>query len=431
MSGRTIFVEKVCRIEGGLNFTVVLGDGYVVETRAEALEGIRLLERFLRGRDYGEVPDIASRMCGVCQAIHRITAVQAIENAFGISLPESLQVLRRLVAIGGLLQSHILHLYIFVLPDFLGYSNIVEMLPRYEGIVRKVLKLKKLANVITEIIGGRAVHPITPIVGGFSKIPSKEDLENILRMAKEFRKELLQVLDPILSLEMPEFRRRARYISVYNGERFPLLNGMLKVDDGSMFEPMKYMYCIQPIREEYSTAKHYLYRINKEPYMVGALSRLNLNHGLLSDSAKDLAKTYGLVFPDYSPFSNNKAQVLELVHFADEAIELAEKLLSGGIGKKSVVFRVEEGEGISATEAPRGLLIHHYKINKMGRVVEANIVTPTAQNLKNLEMDAKDYIEFLLEENNVKDIKLELEKLIRSYDPCISCSARFLKENTK
>ena len=428
MASRVILLEKIPKIEGHLNFSITISSNRAVEARAEALEGVRLLERLLIGKKYNEVPDIASRMCGVCQAIHKVTAVQAVEKALGVELPEDLEMLRELVVIGGHLQSHILHLYMFVLPNFMGYSNILEMLDRYEGLIKDVLRLKKLANALTEITGGRAVHPVTPVVGGFSKVPSRHDLERALILAKKFRKMIEKPVEVVLSLEMPEFRRKTTYVSLYEGSEFPLLKGDIKVSGGDTFDPCEYESYIKYVTEDYSMARHYVLRGSGSEYMVGALARVNNNFGLLSDSAKELAKTYGLRFPSYSPFDNNKAQALELVHFADKAIALIEELLGRVIKRERVDYQVGEGEGVSATEAPRGLLIHHYKLDRQGRIEKANIITPTAQNYKCMEADIKAYVTELLRAG-AENLEFEAEKLVRAYDPCVSCSARFFREH--
>ncbi len=427
MSEQVILIEGVPKIEGHLNFSIIIEGRRVVETRAEALEGVRLLERLLIGKRYTEVPDIASRMCGVCQAIHKVTAVQAVEKALGIELPEELEILRRLVVIGGHLQSHILHLYMFVLPNFMGRPSIVAMLDEHEDLIRDVLRLKKLANAITEITGGRAVHPVTPIVGGFSKVPPRHKLELALALAKKFRRMVERPVEVILSLEMPKFERKTTYVSLSGDGEFPLLRGDIKTSEGVVFRPEEYEDYIMYVTEEYSMARHYLLR-NGSEYMVGALARVNNNYGLLSDSAKEMARKYGLRFPSCSPFDNNKAQALELVHFADEAVDLLEELLSTTITRERVDYIVTRGEGVSATEAPRGLLIHHYKLDRRGRIEKANIITPTAQNYKCMEADMKAYVSTLLEKEGY-DLKHEAEKLIRAYDPCVSCSARFFREH--
>ncbi len=425
MEKKVVKLEHITRIEGRLNITIVLKGSEIVSTKAEALEGTRLLEKILIGRKYYEIPDIVSRMCGVCQAIHRVTAVQALEKAFNIEIPDELKMIRELVVLSGQIQSHVLHLYAFVLPDFLGYSSMLEMFKKYGSIVKSALKLKKLANRITEITGGRAVHPITPIVGGLSKIPLRRELESILYTAKNIKNLCMDLIDIILSLDMPDFKRKTNYLSLYSTSKYPILEGDSKIYGKNVFRQEEYDKYIEPIPEEYSYARHYILKGIGE-YMVGALARFNNNYQSLSEDAREIADKYDLKFPSYSPFDNNKAQAIEMIHLSDAMIEIAEELIESPPKIKRVKFDVKEGNGISITEAPRGLLIHHYKVSKNGKIVEANIITPTAQNYKNIEADIKSYLPKLLAENS-QNIKLEIEKLVRAYDPCVSCSARFLK----
>ncbi|MHA1597014.1 MAG: Ni/Fe hydrogenase subunit alpha [Candidatus Asgardarchaeia archaeon] len=426
---KTIEVRKITKIEGRMNVSIFMRGNEVVKVRAEALEGIRLLERILRGKRYNQIPDITSRMCGVCQAIHRITSIQAIEKAFGIKLPERLKILRKIVAISGHLQSHILHLYVFVLPGLLGHESIIGVSKKDEKLVRKVFALKKMANKITEIVGGRAVHPITPIVGGFSKLPSRLKLLGALKSAKEFKERAKVLVERFLELESPSFSRERRYMALHTGDDYPLLEGEVSISGETYFDQENYEKYIKYVTEEYSSARHYILE-GLGNYMVGALSRVNVNHRFLSDSAKSMAERYGIKFPSHSPFDNNKAQALEIIHFSEELVELLEEALSRRVerGRKSVEFNVRKGEGISITEAPRGLLIHHYVINDRGVVESANIITPTAQNYKSIEEDLKYYVPWVIKEGR-KNIEKNVESLVRAYDPCVSCSARFFREH--
>ena len=420
-------IEGITRVEGHMNLVVVEEDGRV-EARAEALEGTRLLERLLIGRKFYEVPDIVSRMCGVCPVIHRLASVQALERAMGVEVSEGVKALRYVLAIGGHIQSHILHLYAFVLPDFTGHSSILELARDNVKLVRSVLRAKRLANTISEVLGGRAVHPVTPIVGGFSKVFSRHELELALKAAQELAVRLRELASVILELEMPAFERETRYLALRRGADVPLLDGTISVLGGGAFEAHEYEDHLEYVTEEYSMARHYLLKGEGVPYMVGALARLNHNHPFLSDTAKELAKTYGVRFPSCSPFDNNKAQALELVHYAEKAVELLEELLSSSARIGPSKFEVKRGEGVSATEAPRGLLIHHYALDGDGRVRYANIITPTAQNYKNLEADARELVRRYTGAGEEELVSL-LKKLVRAYDPCVSCSARFWREH--
>lgn len=423
---KEVKLVHITRIEGHLNFAIVIDSEGRVTTRAEALEGIRLLERILVGRHYSEIPDIASRMCGVCHVIHRLTAIKALENAFRIELPEELKLLRELLAIGGTLQSHVLHLFFFVIPDYYNCNSIIDMLRVDEVSVKYALRLKRLANIIVETIGGRAIHTLTPKVGGFTRLPSDHDLSLVRKALLEFKKHLYPPLELIMKLKSPDFTAPTEYVAL-KGAGLPLLEGDIGCWESGVYKPEEYKALFKPIIENYSTARHY--KLDNKYYTVGALARLNVNRDSLPEFIKGLIEQYGLAFPNFSPFANNLAQALELAYFTEKGLEIVGKLLESPPKESSVPYKVEEGVGVAVTEAPRGLLVHSYKLNHEGRVLEADIITPTAQNYKSMEYTARLYVSRLLEENMCYEaIKREVERLIRAYDPCVSCSARFLKE---
>ena len=423
---RVIRVEEIERIEGHLNFEVIIRENGDVEAKAMAREGNRLVGKILVNRPYREIPDIAARMCGVCSVIHKLTAVQAIENAISIDVPEDAKLLRELLGIAGHIQSHLLHLFYFVIPDYLGATNLLEI--RNEEIraaIPKIIKVKKWANEIIQEIGGRPVHPVTPVVGGLSKAPRRSFLQSISSEIKEVRKLVIEIIDTLLKIDFPRIEMKTNYVSLTSRDTIPLLWGSVRINN-RVIEPEKYLNQIVPVIEEYSTAPHFLLR-NNEPYMVSALSRLNNNFDKLSINAKEFCREHNLSFPQYSPFSNNIAQGVEIIHFLDRAEEILEKLLQKReIEHLKKIGKIRGGTGVAITEAPRGLLIHKYGVNNEGEVTEAIIITPTTQNLKNIERDAEIMVKKLIKEGyEARDIEEMVYKLIRSYDPCISCAARF------
>ncbi|MEM0385068.1 MAG: Ni/Fe hydrogenase subunit alpha [Nitrososphaeria archaeon] len=424
MSHELIEVKDVPKVEGAVDVVVrLVDDHFKVEVRAR--EGIRLLERLLLGKSYREIPFIVSRMCGVCPIVHNITAVQALEKALLAEPYEDAKAIREAMVIGGHLQSHLIHLYIFTLPDLVGKRNILEIVEEQEKMVKTVFRLKKVANHVTDILGGRAVHPITPTVGGLTKYPSKNMLETLLTESILFKKTLEEILEPILKAEIPKFENKTQYLSLHDSE-YPILRGKLSISNEKFFEQEEYENIISYTNEEYSTARHYL--IEGKPYMVGALSRVNNNYSQLCEKAKEYSRKYGISFPSHSPFMNIKAQAIEMIHLADKLVNILEELASKPLKEENIEYNVRSGEGISISEAPRGVLVHHYKVDEYGKIVESNIITPTAQNYKSIEESLQKYLATLAGESLDK-ISGEIEKLVRAYDPCVSCSARFLKEH--
>ena len=422
-------LKEIPRIEGHLNLTIHVYEDGGIKVRAEAAEGVRILENILRGMDATDVPDITSRMCGVCHAIHKLTSLKAVENALNIELPEGLSDLRELLAIVGLLQSHVLHLFLFTLPDVLGKDSILELVKADAGTVRNILYLKKLTNTLVRNLSGRSVHMITPCIGGFTKIPSKNDFERASRILNDFKETVKQSLERILSAEYPDLHVAVENLALKD-RNLPLLEGNIGDLQGEVHPPEKYASLIKPIAEDYSTARHYVLKKNGGPYMVGALARLNVNKDNLPSEVKSLLRDLGLKLPSLNPFHNNLAQAVELMYFAEKGIRLAEKLAEKPPKTARISFKRKKGSGVAVTEAPRGTLIHHYVLDEDGRVTEANIVTPTAQNYKAIEKAVEKYVSLLLDKgvDNPLQLKNLVEKLVRSFDPCVSCSSRFLKQ---
>lgn len=413
-----IIIDEITRIEGHLNVTIEIKDN-LVRARAESMEGIRLLEDILLGKYYWDVPDITSRMCGVCQAIHRITSIQAIEKALNIELSDEIKLIRELIAIAGHIQSHIIHLHLFVLPDIYYKRSIIDLIPSHRELIMKAIKIKGVMDEIVKLYGGRTVHPITPVIGGFTAIPKNQYAKYYLEKLNELKENVINIIEPILNISWPDFNRKTTYLSL-KGKKIPLLDGII-FDGDIEFLPEEFDKYIEPEIENYSTARHYLFR--GVEYFVGALSRINNNSNELSDNAKELMEKYGYKFPSYNTFHNNVAQALEIIHYYDRALDIFKELSKIRIKKALVDYEINEGYGVSATEAPRGLLIHAYRIDDDGKIIMARIITPTAQNYKNMERDIEKFVSYMLDRGI---IKREVETLIRAYDPCVSCSARFI-----
>jgi coenzyme F420-reducing hydrogenase alpha subunit len=421
-----IKLDTITKIEGHARLKVKVKKGEVKEARIEVYEGARFFEGILKGRRYDEVAHLASRICGVCSQAHLITALKAIEEALNIKNSEQTELLRELLLIGQIIQSHSLHLYFLGLPDYLGFENAIAMASKYPKEVKRALKIKRLGNDICTKIGGREVHSITAVLGGFSKIPKQEELDELLKEVKTAKKEILKTVNLFENLLYPKFERKTEYIALRKENTYALLHGNISSTEGLNITHDLYNEYLEEYAKGYSTAKFVV--SEGKGYMVGALARLNLNRRMLSKDARIFLKKSKFNFPNYSPFVNNFAQALELVHLVDRAIEILENLRIRD--EKPIKFKPKSGHGISATEAPRGMLIHEYELNKKGDVAKANIITPTTQNLKNIEDDIKVFLPGILDKSE-DEVKLELEKLIRSYDPCISCSTHFLKLDLK
>lgn len=416
-----IKLDHITKIEGHARLKVKVEEREVKKAHIEVYEGARFFEGILKGRRYDEVAHLASRICGVCSQAHLITGLKGMEEALGIRASRQTELLRELLLIGQIIQSHSLHLYFLGLPDYLGFENAISMASKYPQEVKRALRIKKLGNEICTVIGGREVHSITAVLGGFSKLPTSEELGELLKEVKDMKKEAIKTVELFENLSYPEFERKTEYIALRREGEYALLHGNIGSTKGLNITHDRYNEYLKEYTKDYSTAKFVV--SEGKGYMVGALARLNLNREMLSRDARNFLKKSKFNFPHYSPFVNNFAQALELVHLADRAMEILQNLPLKK--ERPIKFEPKAGHGISATEAPRGMLLHEYELDKKGDVKRANIITPTTQNLKNIEDDIRKFLPGILEKSE-EEVKLELEKLIRSYDPCISCSTHFL-----
>lgn len=418
---RTIKLNHLAKVEGHANLYLKIDNGKVTRCHLEANEGARFFEALVKGRKYSEVQEIVSRICGICSCAHTIASVQALENAFNIEISKQTKVLRELLMIGERIRSHSTHLYFLSLPDYLGYDSMLAMAKNYPKEINRALLLVQLGNHIIETIGGREIHPLSIAVGGVTRLPSKKDLELLNHKLISAKKDVQVTAELFLKLKYPDFENPSQYFSLKNDTDYAMIDGYLH-SKSITFKKEDYKKYIKESIEKYATSKFALE--DEKIFMTGAMSRLNNNHKFLSGDAKKILKRFDKKLPLKNPFYNNVAQAIELIHYVDRAIMLLSKLKL----KKEMIpeFTVKENIGISAIEAPRGVLFHEYSIDKDGIVTYANILTPTVQNLRNIEECIKLYLPTVL--NKPKDkIILEVEKVIRAYDPCFSCSTHFLR----
>jgi len=422
----TIDVKEITRVEGHGNIAVRLSDGKITQLELQIVESPRFFEAFLRGRRYDDVPHIACRICGICSVGHTTAAVKAIEAACGIVPSEQTVLLRKLIFAGEHIQSHVLHVYFLAAPDFLGVGSVIPLARTHPEVVKRALRMKKLANDLCQIVGGRHIHPIAYGVGGFTHWPGAPELRDMKARLEAARPDLEQTVNLFATLSTPAFERPTEYLALTNGE-YALYDGQLVSNaDTRPTPPADYRRRVIEDVVPHSTAKHC--RSPYSPtYAVGSLARFNINHARLHAAARQAAQRLGLAAPCHNPFQNNAAQLVEIVHCVETAIELIDTLLTRGVRAEPQEQPARFGRGAGATEVPRGILFHEYELDQQGRVTESNLIIPTGQNLANIEADMRELVPALLREGLSKEeITHRLEVLVRAYDPCISCSTHFL-----
>lgn len=419
-----IEIPSLARIEGHARLVVDAGNGELKECRLEVFESPRFFEGLLKGRHYRDVAPIIARICGVCSNSHTLVSLAATERSLGVEISEQTRNLRRLLAYGEILQSHLLQLYFMAVPDFLGVNSIFPLAKSRRELVLRALRLKKLANDICHLVGGRPVHPVTTCVGGFSALPAAQDLLELRRRLVTAVPDLEATVDLFATFEFPVFERETEYVSLGAEDGYPLLSQTLVSSDGVRAMAADYKGVIEEYLVPHSSAK--FARMTRETYAVGPLARLKTGFDKLSPMARKVAAALGLAADTVNPYLNLLARLVEVVHCFEEAIHRIDDVLVAGLKQPAIAVPDGGGQGAAAIEAPRGTLFHAYRYDERGCIAEADCVIPTAQNLANIEADLRALVPALLDLSR-EELTRRLEMLVRAYDPCISCSTHLLR----
>ena len=420
---KSITLNQITKIEGHAKLNLGIEKSTVTKCELSAVEGSRYFEGIVRGRHYFEAHEITSRICGICSCAHVIAALMAVEDALGCAPSEQSKVLRTLLTLGERIRSHATHLYFLALPDYLGYESALAMASMHKPKLKRALRIIKAGNDVIRLLGARDLHPVSATIGGWLKLPSQKDIEELGKRLKSVKDDAVSTCRLFFQLEYPDFQSDTECFSLVDKNSYAVLDGKFSSETSS-FDRHNYREFLNEYHKPYSTANFVVRSSHR--YMVGALSRLNNNHSKLGKDAKKMLRSSKIRLPSKNPFLNNIAQAIELVHCIDEAASIC----------KSLEIRHEEapklqpklGTGVAAIEVPRGTLWHEYTIDSNGIIKNANIITPTAQNLLNIQEDIRKFVPSIMRLKKEK-IVAQIEKLIRGYDPCFSCSSHFLEVN--
>ncbi|AEH23718.1 NAD(P)-dependent hydrogenase/sulfhydrogenase 2 subunit alpha [Pyrococcus yayanosii] len=411
-----IEIGEFTRVEGNGRAEVIVEDGEVRKVKLKIIEGPRFFELLTLGRHFYDVPDLEARICAICYLAHSTASVMAIERAFDVEVPEEIQLLRELGLLGEFLESHALHLYLLAMPDLFGYPDAIRMATRHGELVREGLAIKAFGNYIRELIGGREIHGINVKPGGFGRYPSVRELETIERRSESLIRFARRAASTFASQE--PMGAKAELFVATDGYLF---GDELVASDGERFHYTE----IEEHSLEYSFAKQSLYR--GKPFFVGALARLIIKGDQLTPIARKLLEEHWEKLSTGYVTYNNLAQAIELVYALERVAEIARTLLDRGIQGENVPIEVREGEGIGYVEAPRGVLVHHYRIDSGGRVTFSNIITPTAFNHAMIELSLFEEAKRRYGELPEMEFVQRLEEVVRAFDPCISCSVHVVR----
>ncbi len=423
---RTVKVDALARVEGEGALYVRIRDNTIEEFQFRIFEPPRFFEALLQGRLYSDVPDITARICGICPIAYMLGASQALEAALGVTLPEPLRNLRRLIYCGEWIESHTLHAYLLHAPDFLGLDDAIQLGRQQPQMVEKGLRLKKLGNRILEVIGGRAVHPVNLKVGGFYRTPSKQAIRGLCDELQWAIDASLDTLKFFAGFDFPDYNVDYTCISLHHPDHYPITEGRLISNRSLNISIDEFLAYIDETHVAHSNALQGHLK-NGEPYLTGPLARYNNNYGQLSKLAQEAAHESGLGPVCSNPFQSILIRAVEVLYACEEGLRLAQAYQEPASPAVDIIPQAGEGHG--CTEAPRGICYHGYRLDEEGRVLEATIVPPTSQNQKQIEQDLRGVVAQNL---NLADneLKWRCEQTIRNYDPCISCATHFLTLHT-
>ena len=417
-------VHHLTRVEGHGDITVDVKNGEIVKCEWSVVEAPRFFEAMLRGRPYYEASHVTSRICGICSVGHATASLRATETALGVEISEQTELLRKLLFHGEMIDSHVLHVYMLVAPDFLGVGSVLPLASSHPEVVMRALRIKKLAGDLCAMIAGRHTHPIAMTVGGFTHLPKIKGLLAMRARLVAAREDMDETMALLKTLPWPAFERETEYVSLQKDDEYAFIDGRVATTDGFTYDLADYRKVTNEYMVPQSTAKYAKH--NRDSYMVGALARFNNNYDQLHPKAKAAAEELGMAPIVTNSFLNSGAQAIEMVHCIEDAIRLIDELVDRGLQEEPLYeFQGKGGEGVGSCDVPRGILFHNYVIDDDGLIQGANCIIPTNQNHANIQADMEFLVPQILDQPQEK-IRHTLEMLVRAYDPCISCSTHLL-----
>lgn len=416
---RVIRIPALTRVEGEAALHLRIVDGTVTESRLKIYEPPRFFEAFLRGRAHTEPVDITSRICGICPVAYQLSACRAIEDACDVVVDGQLAALRRLLYCGEWIESQTLHIHLLHAPDFLGYDNVIDMSRAEREHVERGLRLKQTGNAIVELLGGRAIHPVNIRLGGFHRAPTRSEL---LPLAKRLRIALDDAWDTVrwvAGFDFPDARCDADLFALTEPGTYAIESGVPTVLPADAALPVydfplcDFQVHVTEMQVPHSTALHS--RLDGRRHLTGSLARYALSGHLLSPLARQAAREAGLSDPPSAPgtargevcrnpYRSILIRAVEVLYAVEEALRITDAYEPPPRPHQEVPPQAGAGHG--ATEAPRGLLYHHYALDAGGRVTQTRLIPPTAQNQGAIEEDLRHTVQAALARGRTSDSDL-------------------------
>lgn len=427
MHSGEITIDKISKIEGTAGLEVTIENDKVKDLKFIIKDYRRFYTEAVKGKPYIAASSFLSRICGTCSIAHLFCSLEAIEKSQGIENTEQTKTLRRLAYDALMIRDHALHLYFFVLPDILGVDSILDIPDDRDDVGHTLLHdsfdIKRIGTDIANVVIGAAIHAPFPTAGGFLQLPDMGKFPDLVSRLERLRPQVLRGIKTFYEWDQ-SLIRSSDYMCLRNDKRFDFIEGHIINSSGKKVPEENFHDFLKSVVIPYSQAEGYVFSDEHEDYLVGALARINFNRDLLHPRTQEDAKEYLSAFPSDNIYHNNLAQAIEILHCVDEAIDILKN--TNVVDEKPARKPPQAGTGVGVIEAPRGILYHMAQVDEKGMIVDYDVIVPTAQNQINIENDLKKYFNENLNKEK-EDLRLDAEKIIRAYDPCMSCATNFLK----
>lgn len=418
-------INEITKVEGSAGLDVKVTAGKVESVKFKVQDYKRFYTRAIEGKPIAAVPQLLSRICGTCSNAHLLASIEAVEKTLGFTPSEQTRTLRALTYHGLIIRDHALHLYVFVLPDLFNKDSLLDFDEHDElqhQLLHDTFTVKAAGNDLAKLIAGRSVHAPLPVAGGFLKIPDTTLFPKMIEQLEKTRPAVLRLIE-LFAKDKQTLIRDTNYLAL-RADTYSYLEGKLYDENGLVAEEADFRDHLEHVVLPYSQAS--AYKFDGDVYRVGAIARINLNRDRLHPQTKKDANNALTLFPSDNVYHNNLAQAIEILHSVDETIDMLRQ--ASFREEKPTKLTMRAATGIGVVEAPRGTLYHKLEVDERGIVTKGEVIVPTGQNQLSIELDVGKYIQDNLDRPKA-ELALGCEKIIRAYDPCMSCASHFLEVN--
>lgn len=419
----SIRINYFAKLEGSAGAAADILNSDVKSVKMQMQKSSRFIEGIMIGRHYKDMPVIAERICGICSTVHNLASIKAVENAMGIQVSDETAKLRKVLINAQIIYSHALHLFFMSLTDSLNIENNLLSVKEYPPETEEMLRVRKYSIDLMKIIGGRTIHPINNEIGGFKKVPSQNEIKELIIKGEEIIPTALKLSKFFQDFKVPNFSRPTEYVCLSGKGGYAFYEGDVISNKGLHVSEENIREKFHEFHRPKEIAKR-IERDGKTSYMTGAIARINNNSSKLSVNAKKYLESLNFNAPDYNIFHNVHYQLAEIIHCIEESVKLLKEVAHSDISQALIKeYKIAEGSAAAAIESPQGTLYYWVDIDAKGYIKNVNIITPTAQFLTHLEDDMASFLSGF-SGNEDKNKENKTRALIRAYDPCLTCVMR-------